>query len=108
MFGIALIAFAGFAALCLAMPKHFEALLGRTPRPGQLRMLQVTGWLMLLMSLAVGVQSRGWAHGLVEWTAVAMAGVTLWAFGLAYLPRLLVGVAALGAVLGPLLVLFAR
>lgn len=107
MLGIALIAFAGFAALCLAMPKHFETLLGRAPGPGQPRLLRATGWLMLLVSLALGVQARGWAHGLVEWTAVAMAGVTLWVFGLAYLPRLLVGLAAVSALLGPLLVLLA-
>jgi len=107
MFGIALIAFAGFAALCLAMSKHFETLLGRTPGPGQPQLLRVTGWLMLLVSLVLAVQSRGWAHGLVEWTAVVMAGVTLWVFALPYLPRLLVGMAAVSAVLGPLLVLSA-
>lgn len=107
MLGIALIAFAGFAALCLAMPKHFQALLGRAPGPGQPRLLRASGWLMLLVSLVLGVQARGWAHGLVEWTAVAMAGLTLWVFGLAYLPRLLVGLAAVSALLGPLLVLLA-
>lgn len=107
MLGIALIAFAGFAALCLAMPKHFQALLGRAPGPGQPRLLRASGWLMLLVSLALGVQARGWAHGLVEWTAVAMAGLILWVFGLAYLPRLLVGLAAVSALLGPLLVLLA-
>ena len=35
MLGNALIAFAGFVALCLAMEKHFSDLLGRKPRPGQ-------------------------------------------------------------------------
>jgi len=36
-----------------------------------------------------------------------MAGVTLWVFALPYLPRLLVGMAAVSALLGPLLVLSA-
>ena len=39
------------------------------------------------------------AHGLVEWIAVSMAGVTLWVFGMPYQPRLL---------LGPLLAVLAR
>jgi len=53
------------------------------------------------------VHLRGWAHGLVEWTAVTMAGVTLWVFGLPYQPRLLLGLAAASGVLGPLLAVFA-
>lgn len=103
MAGIALITFAGFAALCLAMQKHFAELLGRKPRPGQLRLLRGAGWLLLLASLALSVHLRGWAHGLVEWVALLMAGATVWVFGLPYQPRLLLGLAATSVVLGPLL-----
>lgn len=105
MLGNALIAYAGFVALCLAMEKHFVDLLGRKPRPGQLRLLRSAGWLLLVLSLVLSV---GWAHGLVEWTAVMMAGVTLWVFGLPYQPRLLLGLAAASVVLGPLLAVFAE
>ncbi|MFJ4383958.1 DUF3325 domain-containing protein [Pseudomonas sp. NPDC089408] len=107
MLGNALIAFAGFVALCLAMKKHFSDLLGRKPRPRQLRLLRIAGWLLLALSLVLSVHLRGWAHGLVEWTAVIMAGVTLWVFGLPYQPRLLLGLAAASVVLGPLLAVFA-
>jgi hypothetical protein len=103
MLSVALIGFAGFVALCLAMDKHFSELLGRKPRPGQLRLLRCAGWLLLALSLALVVHLRGWAYGLVEWTAVLMAGVTLWVFGLPYQPRLLLGLAAVSLVLGPLL-----
>ncbi|MGN8251668.1 DUF3325 domain-containing protein [Pseudomonas sp. SMV7] len=107
MAGIALITFAGLVALCLAMQKHFADLLRRKPRPGQLRLLRGAGWLLLLASLVLSVHLRGWAHGLVQWVAVLMAGVTVWVFGLPYLPRLLLGLAAVGVVLGPLLVVYA-
>lgn len=107
MLGNALIAFAGFAALCLAMEKHFSDLLGRKPRPGQLKALQVAGWLLLVLSLVFSVHLRGWAYGLVEWAAVIMAGVTLWVFVLPYQPRLLLKLAAVSVLMGPLLALFA-
>ena len=107
MLSIAMIGYAGFAALCLAMDKHFSDLLGRKPRPGQLRGLRLVGWLLLLVSLVLSVHQRGWAHGLVEWIAVLMAGVTLWVFGLPYQPRLLLGLAAISVVVGPLLAVFA-
>ncbi|MFJ4348779.1 DUF3325 domain-containing protein [Pseudomonas sp. NPDC089401] len=103
MISVALIGFAGFVALCLAMDKHFSDLLGRKPRPGQLRGLRIGGWSLLLVSLVLAVHLRGWAHGLVEWIAVLMAGVTLWVFGLPYQPRLLLGLAVLSVLLGPLL-----
>ncbi|WP_079226575.1 DUF3325 domain-containing protein [Pseudomonas putida] len=107
MLSIALIGFAGFAALCLAMEKHFSELLKRKPGPAQLRGLRIGGWLLLMLSLVLAVHWRGWAHGLVEWIALLMAGVTLWVFGLPYMPRLLLGLAAVSLVLGPLLAVLA-
>ncbi|MGJ7547217.1 DUF3325 domain-containing protein [Pseudomonas alloputida] len=107
MLSIALIGYAGFAALCLAMDKHFSELLKRKPGPGQLRVLRVGGWLLLALSLVLSVHWRGWAHGLVEWVALLMAGATLWVFGLPYLPRALLSLAAVSLVLGPLLAVFA-
>jgi len=107
MLSVALIGFAGFAALCLAMEKHFGELLKRKPGPGQLRGLRIGGWLLLMLSLVLAVHWRGWAHGLVEWIALLMAGVTLWVFGLPYMPRLLLGLAAVSLVLGPLLTMLA-
>lgn len=108
MLSVALIGFAGFAALCLAMEKHFSELLKRKPSPGQLRVLRIGGWLLLWLSLVLAVHWRGWAHGLVEWSALLMAGVTLWVFGLPYQPRLLLGLAAVSLMLGPLLAILAR
>ncbi|CAK17248.1 DUF3325 domain-containing protein [Pseudomonas entomophila] len=107
MLSVALIGFAGFAGLCLAMEKHFNELLGRKPTAVQLRGLRFGGWALLLLSLVLAVYGRGWALGLVEWIAVLMAGVTVWVFGLPYQPRLLLGLAAASLLLGPLLALLA-
>ncbi|MDF9616789.1 DUF3325 domain-containing protein [Pseudomonas entomophila] len=107
MLSVALIGFAGFAGLCLAMEKHFNELLGRKPTAVQLRVLRFGGWALLLLSLVLAVYGRGWALGLVEWIAVLMAGVTVWVFGLPYQPRLLLGLAAASLVLGPVLAVLA-
>lgn len=107
MLSIALIGFAGFAALCLAMEKHFNELLKHKPPPVQLCALRVGGWLLLILSLVLSVHWRGWAHGLVEWAALLMASVTLWVFGLSYMPRALLGLAAASLILGPLLAVVA-
>jgi hypothetical protein len=105
MLGIALLGFAGFAGLCLAMEKHCNDLLGRKPTLFQQRALRACGWALLLVALVLAVHLRGWALGLVQWIAVLMAGGTLWVFGLPYQPRLLLGAAALSLILGPLLAL---
>ncbi|MCG8296320.1 DUF3325 domain-containing protein [Pseudomonas entomophila] len=107
MLSVALIGFAGFAGLCLAMEKHFNELLGRKPTAAQLRALRFGGWALLLLSLVLAVHGRGWALGLVEWIAVLMAGVTVWVFGLPYQPRLLLGLAAASLLLGPVLAVLA-
>ncbi len=101
MLAIALFAFAGCAALCLAMDKHFSDLLGRKPRAGQLLGLRVLGWLLLALALSAAVKHGGWAVGLAEWFGMLMAGLCLWVFALPYRPRWLLGLAAASLVLAP-------
>lgn len=105
MLAVALFGFSGFAGLCLCMEKHYKELFGRAPTMRRLRVLQVAGWSLLLVALWLAVGNSGWAMGLVELVAVLMAGVTLWVFLLPYQPRLLLGLAALSLVLGPVLAL---
>jgi len=101
MLAVALFAFAGSAALCLAMDKHFSELLGRKPGPHQLRGLRSAGWLLWALALAVAMNQRGWAVGLAEFFGVLMAGLCLWVFCLPYRPRWLLGLALAGLVLAP-------
>ncbi|WP_434772516.1 DUF3325 domain-containing protein [Pseudomonas entomophila] len=106
MLGVAMLAFAGLAALCLAMDKHANDLLKRKPTRAQSRLVRVAGWGLLLVSLLLAVQGQGWGHGLVQWVAVSMAGLLVWVFGLPYQPRMLLGLAAVSLVLGPVLALW--
>ena len=64
MLGNALIAFAGFVALCLAMEKHFSDLLGRKPSPRHLLLLRVAGWLLLSFGCLVRFSGRTGNHQL--------------------------------------------
>ncbi len=101
MLTIALFAFAGCAALCLAMEKHFNDLLGRKPRAEHLLGLRIVGWLLLALALTASVADRGWAMGLVELFGVLMAGLCLWVFLLPYRPRWLLGLAIASLLLAP-------
>jgi hypothetical protein len=89
MLSVALLGFAGFAGLCLAMENTSTTCSGASPAI-VLKALRIGGWSLLLLSLVLAVHLQGLALGLVEWIAVLMAGVTLWVFGLPYQPRLLV------------------
>lgn len=102
MLAIAMFGFAGFAAVCLAMERHYSELLGHKPSPARRRALQIGGWLLLAIALGLAVAHSGWAMGLVELFAVLMAGLCLWVFALPYQPRLMLGLAAVSLLLGPL------
>lgn len=103
MLAVALFGFAGFAILCLAMEKHYKDVLGTAPAATRLWTLRIAGWGLLLVALSLAVRNSGWAMGLVEFSAVVMAAVTLWVFLLPYQPRLLLGLLGLSLVLGPVL-----
>jgi hypothetical protein len=60
MLSVALLGFAGFAGLCLAMEKHFNDLLGRKPTAIVLKALRIGGWSLLLLSLVLAVHLQGW------------------------------------------------
>lgn len=86
-------AVAGFAALSLAMDRHWEALHGRGSDPGTLRRwLQGGGSAGLLVSLLACVAMKGGAQGTVAWagmlTAAALIVVLLSTYAPARVPPL--------------------
>ena len=106
MLSVVMLAFAGLAALCLAMDKHAHDVLKRKPTLAQSRLRRGMGWGLLFVSLLLAVQQQGWAYGLVQWMAVVMAVLLVWVFGLPYQPRLLLALALASLVLGPVLALW--
>jgi len=86
-------AVAGFAALSLAMDRHWEALHGRGSDPGTLRRwLQGGGSVGLLVSLLACIAMKGGAQGTVAWagmlTAAAVIVVLLSTYAPARVPPL--------------------
>lgn len=102
MIAAVLLSYASFTALCLAMDKHHGELLRRKPSPLQRRTLAGVGWLLLALAMAAAVHDAGWAMGLVNWTAGLMASGILLVWLIPYQPRLALGIAAAGLVVGPL------
>ena len=108
MIGLGLaLPYAGFAALCLAMERHCQQVLGRHRLPpGQRRALQVVGWLLLVASPLPSIAWLGWGAGSVLWCGLLSAALLPLALLLAYAPRLLMPTAGLGLGLGLLAWLF--
>ena len=98
------LAYAGFAALALAMERHFEDLFDRAIGPAHQRPLRIAGWSALGLSLWLSGITYGWSYGLVEWIGMlAIAGLVLiWA--LTYRPALAIGLGAGCAVAAPVFV----
>ncbi len=82
-------AFAGFATLALAMPKHARAA-GFAVARLRAQALRGGGWLLLTLSAAALIAASGWQIGLVEFCAVlTIAGIAV-ALLLSYRPTWLV------------------
>lgn len=101
MLAMALLSFAAVAALCLAMERHYQDLLGHKPTPRRLRGLRSAGWLLIVVALCLAIRDRGWAMGLVELCGVVMAALCIWVFALPYQPRLLLRLAIASLALAP-------
>ncbi len=92
-----LLAYAGMAALCQGLERHFKQTWQRPPSPGLRRALRLSGWALLAASLAAGVHAWGWAMGPVGWLGqISLAGLLL-VLLLPYRPRLALGLPLLAA-----------
>lgn len=80
-------AYAGLAALALAMERYRAQVWLQRPASRTRSLLQVLGALGLLLSLAACVVQLDWALGLVSWLGVAMSASLLLSLALTYLPR---------------------
>ena len=86
------LSYGGLLTLCLAMPKHYQAILGQSSLPSNpsliLLILKIVGWLILGLSLVVAVATAGWSFGPVQWVGFLAIGGLLLIFLLPYTPRL--------------------
>ncbi len=85
------LAYAGFAALCLAMDRHYEALFDREIARRPRLAFRVGGWAALVLSMLAATDAYGWAYGFSEWVGMlAIAGLVL-IWSLTFQPKLALG-----------------
>jgi hypothetical protein len=100
LLGLAL-PYAGFTALCLAMERHHEHVFGRRRIPSlRRRVLQITGWLLLAVSLVPCFAVAGWGVGGVLWCGLLTAAALPLAILLAFRPRAVIPLALVSLPLG--------
>lgn len=103
------LAYAGFAALCLAMERHWSDRFGREAQPGRWRVpLQLSGAALLAVSLATCLASQGFGIGLIAWVGCLTAAGGALVLTLTYWPKAvtIAGPALLG--LGVLMAMVSR
>lgn len=89
------LAYAGFAALCMAMPRHHEQVFGTHRVPAGLRRgLTLLGWALLASSALAVVRAQGWGLGLILWAGILTATALPLSLLLSYAPRLALLLAA--------------
>jgi hypothetical protein len=98
-------AYAGMAALSLAMDRHAEQVHGRSPRAAWRGALRLLGALLLALAAVPCVRAWGASVGVVVWLGLLSAGALLLVLLLPYAPRAVrplawASVAVFAAVLG--------
>ncbi len=80
------LAFAGMAALCLSMDRHYAAAFLVKPRRTTALALRLAGWAGLALSFASAVLLDGWNFGPVQWIGALAGGALLVVALLSYRP----------------------
>lgn len=99
---VTLLCYVGFTALCLSMSRHYSELVGGSLTLGRGRVLKLSGWAVLLLSLWFAVISQNPGQALVQWFAALMGSAVLLVFVMSYWPRLALSLAGIGALLAPI------
>jgi len=77
-----LLGLAGFIALALAMPRHYQSVLGRSPSRTVALCLRILGWMLIVASVAPAIAWLGNPVGLVAWFGALNVVALLTALGL--------------------------
>ena len=81
------LAYAGWVALCLAMPKHHRQLKHREGLANERWWWRACGTVLLTLSLAAAIHGYGWQIGPVAWFAALAVGGWALVTALPYSPR---------------------
>ncbi len=95
------LSYAGMAALCLALERHYQELTGQYEVPRGVRAtLRTLGAMLLLGALALCLWTWGATVGWVSWLAWLTAGALVVALLASYAPRAMPRVAVLSLAAG--------
>ncbi|WP_459617887.1 DUF3325 domain-containing protein [Bordetella sp. 2513F-2] len=97
------LAYAGFAALCLGMDRHYEQLFEQAMPRRHRWWLRVSGWLALALSLAACAAAWGWSYGAIEWIGILSLAGLLLIWCLTYWPRVALAAGGACALAAPVL-----
>lgn len=86
-FAALILAFAGWAGVCFSMSRHYRQLFDREPPVRRARLLRLSGWTLIGLSLLCAVDALGWRVGSVEWIGLVSVSGASFAFLLPYWPR---------------------
>jgi len=100
-----LFAFAGFAALCLAMVKHQQDVLGRRLAASRQTPLRLTGGVLLAVAYGCASLANGPRVGPVAWTGALIVAALALTLLLPLRPRWMVRAASGAAATGALLLI---
>lgn len=96
-----LLCYLGFTALCLSMGRHYDVLIGGALSRHRSQGFRLLGWVALLLSPYVALDSQGLGQALVQWFAALMGSAVVLVFVMAYRPRLALSLAGVGVLLSP-------
>ncbi|GJD62078.1 DUF3325 domain-containing protein [Methylobacterium frigidaeris] len=83
------VSFLGFAALCLSMARHHQAVWSGPPDRHRTLTLRAAGWGLIALSLAAAIRFDGWNVGPVDWLGSLIGAGLLLIVVQSYRPRAL-------------------
>ncbi|WP_026640448.1 MULTISPECIES: DUF3325 domain-containing protein [Bordetella] len=99
------LAYAGFAALCLGMDRHYETVFERALPRLHRTTLRAAGWAALALSLWATAAVWGWRYGVVEWIGILTIAGLLLIWLVAYRPAAALAAGGACALAAPMLAL---
>ena len=82
--------FSGFGALCLAIDRHYEQVLGNKTTTARRTLLRLLGWSLLACAIAPATARLGPTIGLALWASALTLAAAAQMLLLSYRPRLIV------------------
>lgn len=92
--------FAGLGCLCMAMTRYARQIASQLMLTPWRRILQLTGWSLILLTTTILAVTQGWGFGLVWIAGISSFTAPLLILMLSYHPRWIVGSSVTSSAIG--------